>query len=184
MAINSLLVSVRVCMYVMCTYITVCMVQVVDEGKYWWNWQFLMIHQNFPYQIFLLTIDNVVPATLWSIFYLSNFLNAISSIFSLVKNLCHMVYNSVVILLLTWGHMTSLNGTNTMSYYSNRYSLIVAQQWQSLHLTGWVHVNSWWSIISNMECPQHPNDSYVHYTSEVDIYTIIHMQCRLTLHII
>ena len=35
--------------------------------------KFLAIHQNFPYQIFLLATANVAPATVSSIFYLSSF---------------------------------------------------------------------------------------------------------------
>ena len=35
--------------------------------------EFLVIYQNFPYQIFLLAITDVAPTTVSSIFYLSNF---------------------------------------------------------------------------------------------------------------
>ena len=53
--------------------------------------KFLVIYQNFSYQIFLLAMGNMVPAIASSIFYLLNFLIANLSIFSLVKNLYRVV---------------------------------------------------------------------------------------------
>ena len=51
-------------------------------------YEFLVIHQNFPYQIFLLAIVNVALATVLSIFDSSKFSRCQ---FSLVKKLYHTV---------------------------------------------------------------------------------------------
>ena len=52
-----------------------------------------MIHQKISYQIFLLAIGNVVPATDLSIFYLSKYINANLAIFFFVENLCYKVFH-------------------------------------------------------------------------------------------
>ena len=61
------------------------MAQISDKGNID---KFLVIHQNFPYQIFPLAITNVALATDHQYFIHWICLN--SSIFSLVKNLCHL----------------------------------------------------------------------------------------------
>ena len=68
--------------------------------KFWWG-KILTIfwRHNFPYQIFPLGITDVVLATVLSIFYSSIFLNADSSIFSLVKNL---FYFGIMKIITVW----------------------------------------------------------------------------------
>ena len=55
--------------------------EIIDEFD-----KFLVIRQNLLYQIFLPVIANVVLATVLSIFYLSKFSNANSSIFSFITS--------------------------------------------------------------------------------------------------
>ena len=41
----------------------------ISEEKYLKIYKFLMIHQNFPYQIFLLATANVMPDTILSVLF-------------------------------------------------------------------------------------------------------------------
>ena len=53
--------------------------------------KFLVIHQNVPYQIFLLAIANVMLGTDLSIFYFSNFSHCQLVNISLLKNFHYML---------------------------------------------------------------------------------------------
>ena len=79
--------------------ITTCCKFLIDKID-----RFLMICQNFPYQIFPLAITLVAPVTVFSIFNHQIFLSGNSTMFSLINNLHYtVVVTSMICCLLLQG---------------------------------------------------------------------------------